>query len=221
MVWKYYQWLSLLFVELYLDQYFGDKEKLLQELNDFVNRFNTKWPNYRDIGNFEEEDLNKLSLQSATGSGKTLLMHVNLLQYHHYSIEKSNIELFLLRNLSRGKGVGFFEAGGFHPDFILWMIIKEKQYITFLEPHGLRHEGAGSDKVLFHERIKDIEKRLEDPDIVLNSFILSWTEYAKLSWGFSQEQLEDQYILFMWDDRNQYLDKLFDRLEGDKAFCLS
>jgi hypothetical protein len=28
-------------------------------------------------------------------------------------------ELYLLRNLSKGRGVGFFEAGNFHPDFIL------------------------------------------------------------------------------------------------------
>ena len=27
-------------------------------------------------------------------------------------------ELYLLRNLSKGRGVGFFEAGNFHPDFI-------------------------------------------------------------------------------------------------------
>src|SRR5690606_32243511 len=30
-------------------------------------------------------------------------------------------ELYLLRNLSKGKGIGFFEAGNFHPDFILWL----------------------------------------------------------------------------------------------------
>ena len=31
-------------------------------------------------------------------------------------------ELYLLRNLSKGRGVGFFEAGNFHPDFILWLL---------------------------------------------------------------------------------------------------
>lgn len=31
-------------------------------------------------------------------------------------------ELYLLRNLSKGRGVGFFEAGNFHPDFIFWLI---------------------------------------------------------------------------------------------------
>lgn len=31
-------------------------------------------------------------------------------------------ELYFLCNLSRGRGVGFFEAGNFHPDFILWSL---------------------------------------------------------------------------------------------------
>jgi hypothetical protein len=31
-------------------------------------------------------------------------------------------ELYLLRNQSRGRGVGFFEAGNFYPDFILWLV---------------------------------------------------------------------------------------------------
>ena len=34
---------------------------------------------------YTEDDLNKLCLQNATGSGNTLAMHVNLLQYRHYA----------------------------------------------------------------------------------------------------------------------------------------
>jgi hypothetical protein len=69
---------------------------------------------------------------------------------HKSALEKDGMELFLLRNMSRGKGVGFFEAGNFHPDFILWMLAGGKQYVTFIEPHGLLHEGPASEKVLFH-----------------------------------------------------------------------
>ena len=36
---KYYQYLYLLFVEYYLDMYFNNKDELLAELNDFVDRF--------------------------------------------------------------------------------------------------------------------------------------------------------------------------------------
>src|SRR5262249_17848447 len=49
-------------------------------------------------------------------------------------------ELFLLRNLSRGQGVGFFENSGFYPDFILWIMTGRKQRLIFVEPHGMRME---------------------------------------------------------------------------------
>ncbi len=34
----------------------------------------------------------------------------------------TGVQLYLLRNQSRGRGVGFFEAGNFYPDFILWLV---------------------------------------------------------------------------------------------------
>jgi len=124
-------------------------------------------------------------------------------------LEKDGTELFLLRNLSRGKGIGFFEAGNFHPDFILWVLKDKKQFVSFIEPHGLIHEGPGSEKVLFHERVKQIETRLGDKNIILNSFILSWTKFPQLKWDNTQEELENKNVLFMTNDRDQYIDKLF------------
>lgn len=128
------------------------------------------------------------------------------------ALEKDGMELFLLRNMSRGKGVGFFEAGNFHPDFILWMLVDGKQYVTFIEPHGMLHEGPASEKVLFYKRIKDVEQRLKDPTVILNSFILSWTRYPQLQWDNSQDELENMHVLFMTDDRDKYIGKLFTRL---------
>lgn len=133
---------------------------------------------------------------------------------HQSDIEKDGMELYLLRNMSRGKGVGFFEAGNFHPDFILWMLKHGKQYVTFIEPHGLLHEGPASEKILFHKRIKDVEQRLKDPAVILNSFILSWTRYPQLKWDNSQDELEDMHVLFMINDRERYIDKLFNKLRG-------
>ena len=124
-----------------------------------------------------------------------------------------NTELFLLRNKDRGKGVGFFEADNFHPDFILWMLSGGKQYVTFIEPHGLLHEGPASEKMLFYKRIKDIEKRLNEPAIILNSFILSWTRHPQLKWGTSRDEMEKQHVLFMTDDQDHYIEKLFGMLE--------
>ena len=128
------------------------------------------------------------------------------------ALGKDGMEIFLLRNMSRGKGVGFFEAGNFHPDFILWMLVGGKQYVTFIEPHGLLHEGPASEKVQFHKRIKDVEQRLKDPTVILNSFILSWTSYSQLKWDKTQDELENMHVLFMTDNRDRYIDKLFTRL---------
>lgn len=81
---KYFQYLSLVFVEYYLDQYFNNKSELLVTLNEFVGDFNEQYPNDR-INEYIESDLNKVALWNATGSGKTLLMHLNYHQYLHYS----------------------------------------------------------------------------------------------------------------------------------------
>lgn len=88
--WKYFQYISLLFVELYLEKFFTNKLGLLEELNDFVDRYNnlldSSVPNESEfvVEPFTIQELNKLAFWNATGSGKTLLMHVNILQYQHY-----------------------------------------------------------------------------------------------------------------------------------------
>ena len=84
--WKYFQYLSLLFTEIYLDKYFSDRKKLLDDINTYLMlNFNADPKTYHGITEFTESDLNKIAFWSATGSGKTLLMHVNILQYLHYA----------------------------------------------------------------------------------------------------------------------------------------
>lgn len=116
-------------------------------------------------------------------------------------IERKGLELYLLRNLSRGKGVGFFEAGNFHPDFILWVLSEDKQYVHFIEPHGLMHEGVNSEKIQFHKRIKEIEVRLGDPKVILNSWILSFTPGQQLlNLGYDIDEYKENNVVFMEED---------------------
>lgn len=89
-VWKYFQWACLMFVEIYLHKYFEDKEKFLLELNNYKNDiYNERYENWKDIADYKIEDLNKVAVWNATGSGKTLLMHINYLQFNYY-LEKYN-----------------------------------------------------------------------------------------------------------------------------------
>ncbi|MDG6477321.1 DEAD/DEAH box helicase family protein [Glaesserella parasuis] len=82
---KYFQYLSLLFTEIYLDWYFNKKAELQTALNQQLVQYAKEMgKNAQDFEVYRLNDLNKIAFWNATGSGKTLLMHVNILQYLHY-----------------------------------------------------------------------------------------------------------------------------------------
>jgi len=122
------------------------------------------------------------------------------------------IELFLLRNESRGRGVGFFEAGNFYPDFLLWLVKDGRQHLAFVEPHGLQHEGPGHKKIEFYQVIKDIQARLASENVILNSFIVTPTRFGKLNWGKTIHELEDMHVLFMEDQKDTYVASIISRM---------
>jgi len=82
---KYFQYLAILFAEIYLDKYFNNRQELLTELNSFMEDY--KQIENIGISSFEEEDLKKLAYWMATGSGKTLIMHINYWQFLKYNKE--------------------------------------------------------------------------------------------------------------------------------------
>jgi hypothetical protein len=83
---KSYQYLAMLFTEIYLDYYFQKKDT--KDIEDFINVFLNeslnKIGNHLNLEEYTKSDLDKLCYWMATGSGKTLVMHVNYLQYLHY-----------------------------------------------------------------------------------------------------------------------------------------
>jgi len=126
--------------------------------------------------------------------------------------------LFLLRNRAKGGGMGFFEAGNFYPDFIMWLKQGNKQYISFIDPKGLRQVDPDSPKLEFYKTIKETQISLGDSNIILNSFIISGTAYAKLASHFeknSKEYFIAQHILFAED--SEYIGKIFSILQTDTS----
>lgn len=117
--------------------------------------------------------------------------------------------LFLLRNMSRGRGVGFFEAGNFYPDFILWRLDGGKQRITFVDPKGIRQLDTIDDlKIQFYRTIQDVEARLGDPNVSLRSFIVSGTSAAEMEvhWKVTRKKMAERNILF--DEDEHYVQRL-------------
>ena len=81
---KYFQYLSLLFTEIFLDWYFNRRQALLDGLNEEMQKYNAALGVAEHFQPYDVDELNKLAFWNATGSGKTLLLHVNILQYLHY-----------------------------------------------------------------------------------------------------------------------------------------
>ena len=123
--------------------------------------------------------------------------------------------LFLLRNKSK-VGMGFFEAGNFYPDFILWIDTPKSQYVTFIDPKGLLNIPKEDPKVQFHKTIKDLESRLAatagEKPVVLNSFIMSSTKAADLKerWAVTQAEYEEKNVYTL--DNGQSVEKMIDKI---------
>jgi hypothetical protein len=130
-----------------------------------------------------------------------------------------NKQLYLLRNMSKGRGVGFFEAGNFHPDFILWLLVAGRQHVVFVDPKGIRNLGPTDPKIQFYEGIKEIEQRLGDPNVRLESFIVSNTpsHTMKMLWGMDKTAMKARHILFQEEDKDTYVRTMLETVNSEGA----
>jgi hypothetical protein len=136
-------------------------------------------------------------------------------------------QVYLLRNLSRGSGIGFFEERGFYPDFILWIMGGQQQRIVFIEPHGMLHEGPhiNNDKARLHERLPElaeqIASRSAQKDVTLDSYIISATPYDDLRKKYDdgtwdRAKFSAAHILFL--ERNSEYDYVA-RIFAEQLSC--
>lgn len=77
---RYFQYLALLYTEIFLDRLTSNPEGFAAELTEFA----ASRPGIGDVQPFRPEGLRRLAFFMATGSGKTLLLHLNLRQIWHY-----------------------------------------------------------------------------------------------------------------------------------------
>ncbi|MER3466259.1 MAG: hypothetical protein C4340_03675 [Armatimonadota bacterium] len=93
--------------------------------------------------------------------------------------------------------------------------------MSFIDPKGLRNlEGPEDPKIRFHQTIKDLERRLGDPAVVLNSFIVSGTRAPEVAWwghGMTKEGFEERNVLFQGEDQDTYIEKLIKKALGTAA----
>ncbi len=99
-----------------------------------------------------------------------------------------DFDVYLMRNVESLKSIGIYlndDSAVFYPDFIMWLIAKEKVYINFIDPKGqmgmkdfateqYKEKVTIADKAA-NPTLLNIEKelkRIHKKDFVLNSFIL-------------------------------------------------
>ncbi|MCD6334289.1 MAG: restriction endonuclease subunit R, partial [Candidatus Latescibacteria bacterium] len=133
-------------------------------------------------------------------------------------------DIFLLRNLTRGKGVGFFAGSGFYPDFILWIKSEKSQRIVFIEPHGMLHAKAYryDEKARLHESLPELAKamagRTNLKNVTLDSFIVSATPYEDLRVRYEggtwdKKRFAEAHILFpeRINEEYDYMKRIFSK----------
>ena len=102
---KYFQYLAVLFSEIFLYRMRNDKPAFIKDLNDFLEEYKRESQNKTldSFTEFKEEDLQKIAFYMATGSGKTLIAHINYYQFERYKWFNLNSILFITPNEGMSK----------------------------------------------------------------------------------------------------------------------
>ena len=155
----------------------------------------------------------------------------DLMRYYDDPANKTfftNVDLYLMRNASqKSRGLGFAQAGNFYPDFLLWLKDKStgKEYLSFVDPKGLRTVSFESPKLNFAKEVKELEKTInkgKSSELILNSIILSDTPYSELADLFSEHTKADyeaKHVFFLYEgdpsetNGGKYLPKMFDAVK--------
>lgn len=162
----------------------------------------------------------KVSPPGLTGSEQRFVRDLKEYWNEKKAERQTDVEIYLLRNQSRGTGVGFFEGSGFYPDFILWVKESGSQRIIFVEPHGMIYENAPeyNDKIQLHEKLKQLSKEMSGRsplnNVTLDSYIVSETGFETLrkKWPGheSRSDFANAHVLFPErNDEYDYLTEMF------------
>ena len=133
----------------------------------------------------------------------------------YYRKQHPEKEIYILRNQSRGKGIGFYENEGFYPDFILWILDSVKQRIVFIEPHGMIHEDIYDEtnpKFIFFKRLQELShQHFRFLHIEMDAFIISATGLSPLIDRYPNENRDSfkKKWQILFSDHPNYLDPIF------------
>ncbi|EKD28830.1 MAG: hypothetical protein ACD_79C00188G0001 [uncultured bacterium] len=167
---------------------------------------------YKPIIHIKDSELKVMPVALNEGEDKFVRDLKSYYEKNKSSFEKQ--ELYLLRNLGKGHGIGFFQANNFYPDFIMWLVEGKKQHIILIDPHGMRMSQGGFNdpKIQFHKDVKLLEQQIGDKDVILESFVVSVTPFAQLGlWEktLTEKDFEKHHVVFQQENRFDYINTIF------------
>lgn len=166
------------------------------------------------VDEYTNEPLIKISPVALNRGEQTFVRDIRRYYNQHKHDSLAGKELYLLRNESR-KGIGFFEANNFYPDFILWVNDGERQHVSFIDPKGIRNlRGKDDPKIQLFRLLKtEVEPQLGEANIQLDSYIISNTPYKDVSFWGTQYDLKQNHVIFQTEDT--YINELFEMVLAD------
>jgi len=119
-------------------------------------------------------------------------------------------EVHLLRN-ERRTGTGSFEVGWFYPDFMLWVVRGDQQWLTFVDPKGLGRisDIRGWSKTRVWQTLREIEGRNPGLNVKLDSWLVSVSSKLDAPVEFQDDAAAlANHIVFQKSD-GDYIDRMF------------
>jgi hypothetical protein len=203
----------------------GTEVKLTGDLRTYIDKNPTTFKNAYFKGHLYQPLMIKQSTErivtipAGLNEGETKFVE-DLNDY--LNSEKSfDAEVYLLRNLTKSKGVGFYESHSFYPDFIMWIKKDPRQTILFIDPKGLTHLGLQDPKLRLHEYLREnIQKELNNQNVKLDAFIVSVTPYQTFIKMHPEQSIrleefeKDKHVMFQFKDKGiqntSYMERLFE-----------
>ena len=86
------------------------------------------------------------------------------------------------------------------------------QHVTFIDPKGIRNlRGLNDPKIQLFKQLRDeVQPTLNDPTIILDSYIVSNTDYRDVSFWGTRPEFTDSHVVFQGDEN--YLDIMFEQI---------
>lgn len=185
------------------------EQKFIDDLKTYTDQNPTSFKNAHFKGHLyqplliKQDNSNIVTIPTGLNIGESTFVE-DLRNY--LSTNSLDAEVYLLRNLTRSKGVGFYETHSFYPDFIMWIKKGQKQTIVFIDPKGLVRMDLDDPKLKLHEFLRnELQKEIGNPNIKLDAFVISVTSFKDFVGVHGQhltiDRLEqDKHILFQSTD---------------------